>query len=95
MLGGMMVVRTIIRRKGQITIPEVIRRALHLDEGDPVDIEVRGGVIVLRPRKVVEASQAWFWSREWQAGEREASEDLAKGRSTFYDTDEEFLSSLS
>jgi len=26
------------------------------------------------------AEQAWFWTREWQEGEREASEDIAAGR---------------
>jgi hypothetical protein len=28
----------------------------------------------------VASSQAWFWTPEWQAGEREADEDLTAGR---------------
>lgn len=32
------------------------------------------------PTKVVTGDQAWFWTPEWQQGEREADEDLAAGR---------------
>lgn len=31
-------------------------------------------------------SQAWYWTPEWQAGEREASDDLAAGRFTRYNS---------
>lgn len=36
-----------------------------------------------------DASQAWFWTPEWQAMEAEASEDIARGRvRRFLDEDE-------
>lgn len=38
--------------------------------------------------------QAWFWSPEWQAGECAADADIANGRSTRYESDEDFLSAL-
>jgi hypothetical protein len=38
--------------------------------------------------------QAWFWTREWQAKEREADEDIAAGRGTTYESDEAFLGAL-
>jgi hypothetical protein len=41
-----------------------------------------------------DASQAWFWTPEWQAREREADEDLAAGRLTRHESDEEFLAAL-
>ena len=34
--------------------------------------------------------QAWFWTEEWQAGERECDRDEAAGRSTFVGGDAEF-----
>jgi hypothetical protein len=40
------------------------------------------------------ASQAWFWTLEWQAREREADEDLTAGRLTRHESDEEFLAAL-
>jgi hypothetical protein len=42
----------------------------------------------------LDPDQAWFWTREWQAREREADDDLAAGRVTSYESDEEFLAAL-
>jgi hypothetical protein len=42
----------------------------------------------------IDPDQAWFWTREWQAKEREADEDLAAGRATTFKDDDEFLGAL-
>jgi hypothetical protein len=42
----------------------------------------------------IDPGQAWFWTREWQAREREADEDLAAGRVTTYEGDDDFLGAL-
>jgi hypothetical protein len=39
--------------------------------------------------------QEWFWSPEWQAGEREADDDIAAGRVEVFDSADEFLASFS
>jgi AbrB family looped-hinge helix DNA binding protein len=85
---------TRLRSKGQITIPDEIRRTLRLEEGDVVEVAIEGNSIVLHPKKLIEASQAWFWTDAWQAGEREASADIAAGRLTRFDSDDELLRSL-
>jgi hypothetical protein len=38
--------------------------------------------------------QAWFWTEEWQAGEREADSKLDAGRSTFHEDTASFLAAL-
>jgi hypothetical protein len=43
---------------------------------------------------LIDPEQAWFWTREWPAKEREADDDLAAGRATTYETDGEFLAAL-
>ncbi|CAN5517870.1 AbrB/MazE/SpoVT family DNA-binding domain-containing protein [soil metagenome] len=83
-----------LRNKGQLTIPDEVRRSVRLQEGDYLAIFVRDGSIVLEPKTVVDSAQAWFWSEEWQAGEREASADVAAGRGTRFESDEDFLASL-
>ncbi len=85
---------SVIRAKGQLTIPADVRQAAHLEEGDPVEIEVTADGILLRPRKLIDASQAWFWSPGWQEGEHEASADIAAGRVTTSASPEAFLESL-
>ncbi len=84
-----------MRGKGQVTLPEEIRRAARLEEGDLLDVEVTAEGILLRPRKVIDATQAWFWTPEWQVGERAAEADLAAGRAETFDSGDEFLDALS
>jgi AbrB family looped-hinge helix DNA binding protein len=86
--------RTTIRGKGQITIPADIRRAARLEEGDPVEIEVVPEGILLRPRKVIDSTQAWFWTQAWQAGEAEAAAELARGEGRTFASGADFLESL-
>ena len=85
---------TTVRAKGQVTIPADVRQAARLEEGDPVEVEIVDGGILLRPMKLIDASQAWFWTPEWQEGERQADADIAAGRVIRFESDEEFLAYL-
>ena len=38
--------------------------------------------------------QAWFWTPEWQAGERQADEDLRTGNYEDFDTMDDLIASL-
>jgi len=69
-----------VTRNFQVSIPKPIREALRLEEGDLIEVEARDGEIVMVPKKLIDADQAWFWTREWQEGERELDEDLRAGR---------------
>ncbi len=71
---------TKVTRNGQVTLPARVRRALHVEEGDYIEVRVTEDSIVLTPKKLVDKSQAYFWSPARQAAEREASEDIAAGR---------------
>jgi AbrB family looped-hinge helix DNA binding protein len=86
--------RTTLRAKGQLTLPEEIRAAAHLEEGDLLDAEITAEGILLRPQKVIDATQAWFWTKEWQEGEREADTDLAGDRLENVGSGEELLTAL-
>ena len=72
--------RITLRAKGQLTLPEAIRKAAKLAEGDLLEAEVaEDGTVIFRPVTTVDRSQAWFWEADHQAGEREApSRALAK-----------------
>ncbi len=83
-----------VRAKGQVTIPTGIREAARLEEGDPVEFEMTADGILMRPQKVIDATQAWFWTPEWQAGEREADEEYARGEGTVYLDEESFQAAL-
>jgi len=86
--------RTTLRAKGQLTLPEEIRTKAQLEEGDLLDAEITAEGILLRPQKVIDATQAWFWTKEWQAGEREADADLAADRVQTFESEEAFIEAL-
>lgn len=87
--------RTTVRRKGQVTLPRAVRKALHVEEGDDVAFVITpDGSVVLTGLKSIPSEQAWFWTDEWQAGEREASQQAADGEGTVYQNGEDFLESL-
>ena len=66
--------------KHQITITKDIFEALDLKVGDFLDAHLEDGTIVLVPQKLIPKDQAWFWTEEWQKGEKEADEDIKAGR---------------
>ena len=46
------------------------------------------------PVVVIDRSQAWFWTPEWQAAELEASEDIEAGRVSDFDSVDEAIAAL-
>jgi bifunctional DNA-binding transcriptional regulator/antitoxin component of YhaV-PrlF toxin-antitoxin module len=72
----------------------MVRKLLDIEEGDFVEIEVRDGLAVLTPKKLIDKDQAWFWTKEWQEGEREASEDIAAGRVKAFESVEDLIKDL-
>ena len=68
-----------VKKHSQITIPHDIRRKLKIVEGDYLEIEEHNNELVLRPVKMIHPDEAYFHTKEWQAGEREADKDITEG----------------
>ncbi len=51
---GYILLRVVLKDRGQVTIPAKLRKTLMLRSGDLLEIEVRGGYIILKPLQVVE-----------------------------------------
>ncbi|MBI2830983.1 MAG: AbrB/MazE/SpoVT family DNA-binding domain-containing protein [Chloroflexi bacterium] len=83
-----------VTRHGQITLPASVRKRLGIEEGDLVEIEVEDEKAVLMPKKLVDKSQAYFWTRKWQEGEREADEDIKAGRVKTFESVGELIEEL-
>ncbi len=65
--------------RGRMLIPSSIRKKAQIDEGTVVDVSVKdNGTVVLTPKIMVDRDQAWFWTEEWQKGERVASKEIAE-----------------
>ncbi len=83
-----------VTRHGQITLPASVRKRLGIEEGDLVEIEIEEEKAVLTPKKLVDKSQAYFWTRKWQESEREAEEDIKAGRGKTFTRANELIEDL-
>lgn len=83
-----------VTRGGQITLPAGIRRAAGIDIGDYVEVTVTEDGLVLRPKQVIDKSEAYFWTAGWRAGEREAQADIDAGRVHGFDSVEDLIADL-
>ena len=62
--------RAKVRPKAQLTLPEEIRQALHIGEGDEVKFAVHAdGTVTIRGYVSIPTDQAWFFTPEWLARE--------------------------
>ncbi len=87
--------RVKVRPKAQLTLPEEIRRALHISEGDEVEFAIQDdGTITVRGYVSIPTDQAWFFTPDWLAGEREADEDIAADRGTVHESAEDMFTHL-
>ncbi len=79
-----------IGKRGTLVIPAEVRKRLGLGDGDTVSIRLdeSTGKFEVAPQLSIDRSQAWFWTPEWQEGEREADEDLKAGRHRVMEAEE-------
>jgi len=86
---------TKISPKHQITIPKEAFERLRLEVGDFLEVEVTEEGLLLIPKKLIPEDQAWFWTKEWQAREKEAEEAIARGEiSEPFESPEELIRHL-
>jgi len=69
-----------ISSQGQIRIPKKMMESLGIEQGDYVEVDIEENHIVLKPRKLIDPTQSWYWTKEWQEMEREADEEIEKDR---------------
>lgn len=79
-----------IGAKRQITLP----KNLGLKEGDQLEARVLEDRIELIPLVAIPRDQAWFWTPEWQAKEREAEAAASKGDFKDYGSVDDLIAGL-
>lgn len=85
---------TRVTRNGQVTIPSELRRQVGIEEGDLIELEAVGDHLVLMPKKLIDKSQSYFWTKGWQAAEREAQADIDEGRIEEFESVDNLLADL-
>ena len=83
-----------VKTHGQITLPMGLRKIFGIDEGDIMEVTKIKEGILLKPKIVIDKSQAYFWSKEWQKKEGESDEDYKKGRYKKFKSAKELIKDL-
>jgi len=83
-----------IQRNFQITIPPAIRKMLNLKIGDLIEFEVVGDEIKIKPKVVMDKSQSWFWTKDWQEREKEVEKNFREGKIIVSETVEDFIKEI-
>jgi antitoxin MazE len=83
-----------VTRHGQVTLPAPVRKKLGIEEGDLVEIEIVDETVVLVPKRLIDKSQSYFWTKQWREEERKADEDIKNGRVKVFDTAQELFKDL-
>jgi antitoxin PrlF len=87
--------RAKIRPKAQLTLPEEIRRAMHVSEGDEIEFVIRAdGTITVRGYVSIPSDQAWFFTPEGLAGKQQADVEIAAGAGTVHGSAEAMFDHL-
>lgn len=86
--------KSTLKKRGQVTIPKSVREMLDLHEEDQLEVTVEDGKIVIQPVITIAKDQAWYWTEKWQKNEREAEEDIAKGRIKSFGSAEDAIAFL-
>ncbi len=69
-----------VTRHFQVTIPSSIRKKLRIGVGALLDFSVDKGEVRIKPKTLIDEDQAWFWTKEWQEGEKEVDAAVKKGQ---------------
>ena len=83
-----------VKTHGQVTIPMSLRKIFGIDEGDIMEVKKTKEGILLKPKAVIDKSQAYFWTKEWQKKESESDEDYKKGRYKKFKSVKELIEDL-
>ena len=83
-----------VQKNKNITLPMWLMQRFHLGAGDFVRVEETAGGVMLKPAKLVDPAQAYFWTKEWQRDEQEAEDDIRKGRVKAFKNIKELIKDL-
>ncbi len=67
-----------ISPQGQVRIPKKIMESLGVFQGDYLEACIENNQIVLKPRKLIDPTQGWYWTKDRQKIESEVDKEIEK-----------------
>ncbi len=83
-----------VREKAQITLPQKIRKALDIKEGDYIKVEIEGNKIVLVPQVLIEKAQAVTLPQKGDLMLKQVLQEVKEGKVKEFQDVEELINNL-
>ncbi len=68
-----------VQKNKNITLPTWVLRHFRVGPGDFVQLQETRHGLLMKPGKLIDPSQTYFWTKEWQAGELEVEQERWRG----------------
>jgi hypothetical protein len=91
---GQVVGNIIVQKRGVVSLGLLKEHGIPLNDGDILQVQIEDGKFILVPMRLIPADQSWFWTKEWQEGEKEAEEDIAASRVKSFASAEDLIGDL-
>ncbi len=69
-----------VQKNKNITLPMWVMRRFRVAPGDFVQLQETRQGILMRPGRLVDPAQAYFWTKEWQAEEMKIEKERRQGK---------------
>ncbi len=83
-----------VQKNKNITLPTWLIQRFRVVVGDFVRLQETKDGVLIKPAKLVDPSQAYFWTKAWQAGEREAEDEIRRGHVKQFKSVKELMDDL-
>ncbi len=90
---GEIVGNIVVQKRGVVSLG-ILKKHISIKDGDILQVQIEEDRVILVPMKLVPADQAWFWTEEWQKGEKEAQNDINSGNVKTFETIDDLLKDL-
>lgn len=90
---GQVIGNIMVQKRGVVSLG-LLKEHMPLNDGDIFQVQVEDDKVILIPMKLIPADQAWYWTKEWQEGEKEAEADISAGRIKSFDDVDDLLEDL-
>lgn len=75
---------TKLRNRAQVTLPKEVVQKLDLKIGDDLNIEVKGGRVIITPVMVIPKDEMWAWKPEIREAIIEGEKEIREGKTKKY-----------
>jgi hypothetical protein len=69
-----------LQKNKNVTLPTWVIQRFHVGPGDFLRLQETQAGVLMKPGRMIDPSQAYFWTKEWQEEERKVERERHRGK---------------